>query len=96
MKLVEFRVKNFRGIEEISLSDLGNFNIFVGKNNSGKSTIMDAIQFFFRGLRDSISDGHGEEAHDQMWPEGRSDSGEMEFEAIYQINKVRRPRLFSR
>jgi ABC-type branched-subunit amino acid transport system ATPase component len=86
VKLVEFRVKNFRGIQEISLTDLGDFNIFVGKNNSGKSTIMDAIQFFFRGLRTKIVHSHGDEAHDQMWPEGRSDISDMEFEAIIRLD----------
>lgn len=87
MKLVEFRVKNFRGIQDISLTDLGDFNIFVGKNNSGKSTIMDAIQFFFRGLQSNIENNHGEEAHDQMWPEGRSDIGDMKFEAIIHLDE---------
>jgi ABC-type branched-subunit amino acid transport system ATPase component len=87
VKLVEFRVKNFRGIEDIALTDLGDFNIFVGKNNSGKSTIMDAIQFFFRGLKTEIEHTHGEEAHDQMWPEGRSDFGNIEFEAIISLSE---------
>ncbi len=85
--MVEFRVKNFRGIHDVSLTDLGDFNIFVGKNNSGKSTIMDAIQFFFRGLQQKMIHGHGNDAHDQMWPEGRSDIGDLEFEAVFQINK---------
>jgi len=87
VKLLEFHVKNFRRIQDISLTDLGDFNIFVGKNNSGKSTILDAIQFFFRGLRTKIEHTHGEEAHDQMWPEGRSDFGDMEFEAIIRLDE---------
>ncbi len=87
MELLEFHVKNFRKIQDISLTDLGDFNIFVGKNNSGKSTILDAIQFFFRGLRTKIEHTHGEEAHDQMWPEGRSDFGDMEFEAIIRLDE---------
>jgi len=36
-------IKKFKGIEEIGLENLGRFNAFVGKNNSGKSTILHAI-----------------------------------------------------
>jgi energy-coupling factor transporter ATP-binding protein EcfA2 len=88
VKLLEFRVKNFRGIQDISLTDLGDFNIFVGKNNSGKSTILDAIQFFFHGLGTEIEHSHGDEAHDQMWPEGKSDIHDMEFEATISLDNV--------
>lgn len=42
INLVEIR--NFKAIEEISLH-LGRFNIFVGPNNSGKSSVLQAIQF---------------------------------------------------
>lgn len=36
-------IKHFRGIEEIHLNDIGKVNVFLGKNNCGKSSILDAL-----------------------------------------------------
>ena len=36
-------IKNFKGIREGTISDLAQVNILVGRNNSGKSTILDAL-----------------------------------------------------
>lgn len=48
LKLTEFGIENFRGIKQGHLRDLSTINILVGRNNSGKSTILDAIQFISR------------------------------------------------
>jgi len=39
----EVEIKNFRGIREGTLTDLKGINILVGRNNTGKSTILEAI-----------------------------------------------------
>lgn len=39
----QFYIKHFRGIEDIHLEDIGKVNVFLGKNNCGKSTILDAL-----------------------------------------------------
>ncbi len=46
MKLKKVHIHNFRGIldQEISLSD---YSLLVGPNNSGKSTVIDAIRAFY-------------------------------------------------
>src|SRR3972149_6992663 len=36
-------IKNFRGVSEGKIDDFENLNIFIGKNNSGKSTLLDAL-----------------------------------------------------
>ncbi len=50
MKFTEFKIKNFKGIENITinLDKSPNANIYtlVGLNESGKTTILDAINFF--------------------------------------------------
>lgn len=54
------KIKNFRGIENLEISDLGRVNIFVGQNNSGKSTILEAI-FLLTGMESpdtTIQDVH--------------------------------------
>lgn len=39
----EINIKSFRGIKELELLELGEVNILVGKNNSGKTSILEAI-----------------------------------------------------
>ena len=38
-------MKNFKGIKEGDISDLGGVNVFIGRNNSCKSSILDALCF---------------------------------------------------
>lgn len=45
--LKKITVKNFRGFREQTEFDLENSSYFVGPNNSGKTTILNAIRFFF-------------------------------------------------
>jgi AAA15 family ATPase/GTPase len=37
------KIKHFRGIENLEINSLGRLNLFVGENNSGKTTILDAL-----------------------------------------------------
>lgn len=46
MKIKTVHIHNFRSISDASIH-LHNFNLFVGANNAGKSTCLDAIRFFF-------------------------------------------------
>ncbi|MGB2728317.1 MAG: AAA family ATPase [Halobacteriota archaeon] len=45
--ITSLKVKGFRGIEEGELSDLSRVNILVGSNNSGKSSILEAINMLY-------------------------------------------------
>jgi putative ATP-dependent endonuclease of the OLD family len=47
MKLESINIKRFRSIENLELTNCGQFNVLIGKNNSGKSNILSAIQAFF-------------------------------------------------
>lgn len=44
-------IKNFRGIKEGKIEDLGQVNIFIGRNNSGKSTLLDLLCFIKAPLK---------------------------------------------
>lgn len=44
MKIDSLRISNFRGIGDVSLTDLGSMVIIAGQNGSGKSCLFDAIR----------------------------------------------------
>ncbi len=46
MKLRKFRVLNYRCIEDSGDIDVGHFNVLVGKNESGKTTLLTALHKF--------------------------------------------------
>jgi hypothetical protein len=39
-------INQFRGIQNLELSDFGQTNLFVGNNNSGKTSVIEAIELF--------------------------------------------------
>lgn len=47
MKIFDITIKNFRGISELQRLKVGEINSFVGKNDSGKSNILKALNAFF-------------------------------------------------
>jgi len=51
MRLEALYVRNFRSASSVDLEALGGLNILVGKNNSGKSTLLAAISGFFEHFR---------------------------------------------
>ncbi|WP_367366614.1 AAA family ATPase [Leuconostoc pseudomesenteroides] len=55
MKLVKFIIKNFRGYkeQEVQFTD---FTTFVGINDAGKSTILEALDIFFKNSKIERSD----------------------------------------
>ncbi|MCX7093971.1 MAG: AAA family ATPase [Methylobacter sp.] len=44
--LTNLRIKNFRMLEDLEIPKLGRVNLIVGKNNSGKSTILEALRLY--------------------------------------------------
>lgn len=57
-------IKNFRSLENLQVARLGRINLIVGKNNSGKSTVLEALRIYAgnaqRGLLEEIAAGHDE------------------------------------
>ena len=62
--LRSFEVKNFRALGDLKVAKLGRVNLIVGKNNSGKSSVLEALQIFAGNgnlqLLESIAAGHDE------------------------------------
>jgi predicted ATPase len=44
--LQSLEIKNFRALEDLKVSKLGRVNLIVGKNNSGKSSILEALRIY--------------------------------------------------
>lgn len=47
MKIKNVAIKNFRGYSDEINSDFEDLTAFVGKNDIGKSTILEALDIFF-------------------------------------------------
>lgn len=83
MKINKIRIKNFRGIKNPGIIELGNLNALVGKNDAGKSSILHAIDEFYN--ENKILEGHryfgaGDEATEiEIW------FGGVELEAIPKV-----------
>src|SRR5260370_8512683 len=51
MKLESVSITRYRSAYDVQLPYVGDFNVFIGKNNSGKSTLLRAIKSFFACLK---------------------------------------------
>ncbi|WP_079523836.1 ATP-binding protein [Solibacillus isronensis] len=49
MKLKTLKLKNFRGYKDIDIDFTNELNLIIGRNDVGKSTLMDALEIFFNG-----------------------------------------------
>lgn len=47
MKIKKIRIQNFRAFKDVDEFELKDFNCIIGKNDSGKSTILAALEWFF-------------------------------------------------
>lgn len=71
MKISQVKITNFRGYKDETAIDLNDLTVFVGKNDVGKSTILEALDVFF-------NDGKGvikldkEDINKQGFAEGNS------------------------
>lgn len=49
-----FSIKGFRGINDLSIPHLGRVNLITGKNNTGKSSILEALRIFTQNASPSV------------------------------------------
>lgn len=50
MHLDSLKIQNFRILEDVEVKKLGHVNLIVGKNNSGKSTVLEALALLASGF----------------------------------------------
>lgn len=55
MKIESIRIQNFRAFKDETIN-FNDYTCFVGANGSGKSTILTALNVFFRQYKDTTTD----------------------------------------
>ena len=60
MKIAKLVLRNFRGYSQVDVDFDENFNVIIGKNDIGKSTILEALEIFFNNetVKIDIDDYH--------------------------------------
>lgn len=54
MKICSIRIENFKALKEVEIPFNPNFNIIIGENNIGKSTLFEAIHLWMLGYKSLI------------------------------------------
>ena len=75
MPLTRLCIKNFKSIKscDISFSEL---NVLIGENGTGKTNILDAINYFYRNLTESNTS-------DRIFDENNHYSNELRITLVY-------------
>ena len=58
MRLIALTVENFRGYLEPTTLQVSNLTAIIGRNDVGKSTLLDALEVFFNGGKPDSDDAH--------------------------------------
>jgi AAA15 family ATPase/GTPase len=96
------QINSFRGLKGLNLSELGSVNILVGKNNSGKTTILEAISIACNPLdpvqwvgtskrrldfgRRSVALNPSLESIKWLFPQENSDLNDRQYQGEIEIN----------
>lgn len=79
-------IKNFRGLENLKVDRLGQINLIVGLNNSGKSTVLEAVRILAgnasKQLLEEIARGH-DERYRPAEPDTGEDEAILPFEEFF-------------
>lgn len=72
MKILKVKISNFRGYKDETVIDFNDLTVFVGKNDVGKSTVLEALDVFFNEGKGVIKlDKH--DVNKQALAEGNED-----------------------
>ena len=97
MKINQIEISKFRGIEETTLACCGDLNVLIGKNNSGKSTILDAIDGFFAVIssQSAVSTSHTDFGKKMDFHRNRDEEAPAINVAVFiQLNEPERRQIF--
>ena len=52
--LTYFKVENFKRCDSLELTDIGQFNLIVGDNNVGKTSLLESLQVSLHGTETHV------------------------------------------
>ncbi len=85
--LNSLEIKNFRALEDFKVAKLGRVNLIVGKNNSGKSTVLEALRIYagnaYPKLLESIAASHDEKYKQEFTILDEPDTSIVPFEDLF-------------
>jgi hypothetical protein len=50
VRIESLLVENYRSLEKVQVSGLGSYNVLIGKNNTGKSSLLNAVELMTRAV----------------------------------------------
>lgn len=85
--LNSLEIKNFRALEDFKVAKLGRINLLVGKNNSGKSTVLEALRIYagnaYPKLLENIAASHDEKYKREFTILDEPDTSIIPFEDLF-------------
>ena len=84
MQIRYLRIRNFRSLRDVELQNLQNLNILVGKNSSGKSNLIEALDIFFNDF--SVIGGNTAGLNEYYWFNKKT-KNPIEFEITIELSK---------
>ncbi|MDP3876463.1 MAG: AAA family ATPase [Methylobacter sp.] len=85
--LNSLEIKNFRALEYFKVAKLGRVNLIVGKNNSGKSTVLEALRIYagnaYPKLLENIAASHDEKYKPEFIILDEPDTSIIPFEDLF-------------
>jgi putative ATP-dependent endonuclease of OLD family len=91
MQIQHLHIKNFRSLRDVELRDLENLNIFIGKNSSGKSNLLEALDLFFSDF--SLVGGNTAGLNQYYWFNKKT-KDPIEFEIIFELSEEEVVKIF--
>jgi len=81
LKLSAFKVENYRSLKQVSLENMAELNVLIGKNSSGKSNLLEAMNMFFSEFEPVKGATPG--LNEYIWHKGST--GPVVFEATFEV-----------
>jgi AAA15 family ATPase/GTPase len=95
MKIQELQIKRYKSLLDLSLDGIGDLTIFIGKNSSGKSNIVEALNLFFNEFDSSI-EKEITPINDSIWYDRITHKDKpIEFRLKIQLNKEEKEKILS-
>ena len=87
IRLKSVKIRRFRGIREGEVRDFADVNLLVGRNNSGKSTVLEAVHRLAYSVSPAPSDPLGRTLG-MMWNGVRAEQGEYPPELWFKLDQT--------